>query len=225
MDSSAVPAAACPGPAGAGEDAAPDTHTCWYFAIGSMINPVSISLRDVHPIVSHPGEILDYKLEFLPSNGMAEAVSCKGASFHGVLHQLSVPDMQKLDEIEAVYAKDFGNIRLYDGTIVNACVYCVTADMRAVIIETAANAGVKLPTERYIDIIVRGCRHHGVAEAHIEYLLSLENVPRKAPADFEGWPVPQGLATWTIEDIHRGMFGEEYVIIAISKIIGDFVIC
>lgn len=41
-----------------------DKDALWYFAIGSMINPVSLETRGLTPLVSVPGEALDYKLYF-----------------------------------------------------------------------------------------------------------------------------------------------------------------
>ena len=35
-----------------------------YFAIGSMMNPVSLTNRELFPIESKPGEILDFKIVF-----------------------------------------------------------------------------------------------------------------------------------------------------------------
>jgi len=42
-----------------------------YFAIGSMINPVSINLRDIYPIKSLPAELYGYELVFVGLGGMA----------------------------------------------------------------------------------------------------------------------------------------------------------
>ena len=44
-----------------------------YFAIGSMMNQTSLGFRNIFPIESFPGEILDYKIKFFGVGGMAEA--------------------------------------------------------------------------------------------------------------------------------------------------------
>lgn len=44
-----------------------------YFAIGSMMNQTSLSLRNLSPVESFPGEILDFKIKFFGAGGMAEA--------------------------------------------------------------------------------------------------------------------------------------------------------
>ena len=59
-------------------------------------------------------------------------------------------------------------VKLYDGSIIEASVY------------TRPNARErnpevdKPPTERYIDIMVRGATHYGVNQSYIEWLKSLE---------------------------------------------------
>ena len=52
--------------------------TVWYFAIGSMMNPVSLANREIFPIESKPAEILDYKIGFFGQLGMAEALYEEG---------------------------------------------------------------------------------------------------------------------------------------------------
>ena len=176
----------------------------WYFAIGAMINPTSILLRGVHPIRSFPAAMQDFKLEFLPSSGMAEAVLHKGSLIHGVLHELSAPDMEILDEIETFYTKEYGTAQLYDGTKVeNVYVYAIAEETRDKMLREAAS-DEKLPTERYLDVIVEGCRHHGVADHHISYLRSLKCTPRKNPEDFHKLNVPENLPLWTMDVVRAG---------------------
>ena len=57
----------------------------WYFAIGSMMNPLSMKNRSIVPLTSVPGELFDYELVFTGGMGFAEAIPCPGSSFHGVL--------------------------------------------------------------------------------------------------------------------------------------------
>lgn len=57
----------------------------WYFAIGAMMNPMSVRNRNIEPLASAPGELLGFELKFFGPMGFAEAVPCPGASFHGVL--------------------------------------------------------------------------------------------------------------------------------------------
>ena len=67
-----------------------DKQECiMYFAIGSMMNPTSLGFRNIFPIESFPGEVINYKIKFFGVGGMAEAFPEEGESFHGVVHKLN----------------------------------------------------------------------------------------------------------------------------------------
>ncbi|CAF4816255.1 unnamed protein product, partial [Rotaria sp. Silwood2] len=75
----------------------------WYFAMGSMMNPISLFLRDILPLMSYPAKCLNYKIVFRPSMGMADIEPCSEGEIHGVVHLLSDEQMRRLDAIEAIY--------------------------------------------------------------------------------------------------------------------------
>ena len=80
-----------------------DSETFYYFAIGSMMNPISWRNKRISPpIHSWAAELLDYELKFSGEMGFAEAVPAKGNSFHGVLHLVDATTMERLDELEIV---------------------------------------------------------------------------------------------------------------------------
>ena len=92
-----------------------------YFAIGSMMNPISLSMRGLHPIESRPGVLKGYELIFVMAHGMAAARKCneekteKRNEIHGVLHRIAKKEMETLDKSESTYV--IGNkvrIELYD---------------------------------------------------------------------------------------------------------------
>eukprot|EP00563_Minutocellus_polymorphus_P004945 CAMPEP_0181044510 /NCGR_PEP_ID=MMETSP1070-20121207/13305_1 /TAXON_ID=265543 /ORGANISM="Minutocellus polymorphus, Strain NH13" /LENGTH=389 /DNA_ID=CAMNT_0023122961 /DNA_START=180 /DNA_END=1346 /DNA_ORIENTATION=- len=104
--------------------AAEEADSIWYFAIGAMVNPVSLGNRNIFPLVSRPAALLDHNIHFFGSIGVAEAVVERGASFHGVLHKLDVATMEQLDKIERDYVKKTATARCYDGTLIECLVYC-----------------------------------------------------------------------------------------------------
>lgn len=164
--------------------------TCAYFAIGSMINDTSIRLRGLKPYKSVPTFILGQKLSFFGAAGMASIEDSEDPEqkTHGVLHFLTPEDMETLDKIEASYMR----------IAVVAHVY-KPHDAAAVPVDTVTVGAYRIdpekmvhykgpskpPTERYIDIITRGCRHFGIAEPYIQWLLSVEVVPRKKANEFQ----------------------------------------
>jgi len=113
------------------------TGSVFYFAIGAMLNPVSLANRKIFPLESRPAELLDHNIHFFGSIGVAEAVVEEGASFHGVLHKLDAPTMAKLDKIERDYVKKTATARCYDGTLIECLVYCRPHSIAAVAAEAA----------------------------------------------------------------------------------------
>ena len=172
----------------------------WYFAIASMINPISLRARDINPLVSFPAKIIDYSLRFRGTFGMAEAVSCKGSSFHGVVHKLSHADMAKLDAIEAAYNRKMAIVELYSGEKLDGWVYCSKEGVDGL----PGGGEDSPPYQRYIEIIVEGCKHFGVDKEYIEHLQSLKSVPRKKPEEFKSFPVPPDVPKWTLQDVAKG---------------------
>ena len=92
-----------------------------YFAIGSMMNPISLSMRGLHPVESRPGVLKGYELIFVMAHGMAAARKCNEErtevrkEIHGVLHRITKSEMETLDKSESTYV--IGNkvsIELYD---------------------------------------------------------------------------------------------------------------
>jgi len=141
-----------------------------YFAIGSMMNPVSLANRGIRPIHSEPAELLDHRLEFFSNMGYADAVpDDSGSSFHGVIHQVLPVDMKTLDQIEIFYRRQTATARLYDGTTRQVVVYES---------ESREPGDLAKPDERYLDILVEGAEHFGVKQSYIEWLRQLERHPR-----------------------------------------------
>ena len=155
-----------------------DDHR-WYFAIGSMMNPHSLKRRGLVPTESHPAILLDFRLYFFGTLGIAEAIPQEGDHFHGVIHRLNKDAIEALDKIERDYVQLAAKAKLYDGTIHEVFCYGRTG-------EVARNKEIDFPPgERYIQIMVDGCRHFGVDQVHIDYLLNHEQRPRPSPDEFK----------------------------------------
>ena len=172
----------------------------WYFAIASMMNPVSLSAREIVPIDSKPSEIIDYKLRFVGTAGMAEASYSPGSSFHGVAHKLTTADMQKLDSIESAYDRKPAIIQMYSGERVDGWVYSNKEGLSGL---PKGNED-SLPSQRYIQIMVEGCQYFGIKKEYIDHLQSIKCVPRPSPADFANFHVPSDVPTWTMVEVVAG---------------------
>jgi len=166
-----------------------------------MGNPISLANRDLTVLHSVPAIVSNYALHFLGPSGMAGAVYQDGASFHGVLHQMSSADKRKLDQIELGYDAVPCTVRLYDGTTnETALIYVMNADKLHEYYGEKEHEN-QPPTERYLQIITEGCAHYGVDDEYIQHLKSLEYQPRKDPSQFQTLPLSENLPTMTLADV------------------------
>lgn len=151
-----------------------DKVYAWYFAIGSMTNPISLYLRDLTPLLSYPAKCLDYRLVFRAPCGMADIQASQGEEFHGVVHLLALDQLLRLDQIEHMYTRE--TVRVVDYQQRSHLVYAY--QIRFI---DGQERPIALPTERYLDIIVKGCEYFGVSPSHINHLKSNQAVtPRRS---------------------------------------------
>jgi len=161
--------------------------TCWYFAIGSMMNPVSMQLREIVPIESHPAEIKDWELVFRGPGGMGSIEAKENATLYGVLHLLTETEMASLDKMEMSYRKVLCEASYGNGKTQKCCVYQVDPSKVPVDWKTM-NAP---PGERYIDIISQGAVHYKVSDKFVEWLKTVKTTPRKKPSEYRKVPAPK----------------------------------
>ena len=169
----------------------------WYFAIGSMINPVSVHLRDLTPLVSYPARCDNHQLVFRDHCGMADIEECPGMEFHGVVHLLPIEQMLRLDKVEHMYERVTVNITDYQGRSRLAFVYKMT------LVDDEERTKT-LPTERYIDIIAKGCEYFGICSSYINRLKYDQPViPRKSSVDYRTIDDLPAETYFTIDDLQR----------------------
>jgi hypothetical protein len=151
----------------------------WYLAIGSMINPISLHLRDIKPLISYPAKCLDHRLVFRDHTGMADIEPCKGEEFDGVVHLVPIEQMIRLDQVEHMYKRITVNIIDYQQRSHLVYVYKMT-------LIGQQERPIGIPSERYLDIIVKGCEHFGVRSSYINHLKHEQPViPRKSPTAYK----------------------------------------
>lgn len=177
----------------------PDLETEWYFAIASMMNKVSLNGRGLYAIESKPAEIQDHELIFYGPMGIAAAIPAEGKTFHGVLHKLTKEDMARLDQIEVSVTRSPAKARLYDGTLIDCAVYCEDPEKK----KAASGGEDRPPEQRYIDIMIEGCKMYGVSEEYIAKLGRMETRPRLDPKDFATFKVPENAPTMTAEEVAK----------------------
>ena len=166
----------------------------WYFSIGSMMNPISLYLRDITPLFSYPARCLNYKLVFRGFGGMADIDVCPEAEFHGVVHLLSHEDMTRLDSVEFTYRRIPVDSINYQGQSHLVTAYKMNVE----------NLPMNMPTERYLDVIVKGCEYFKVES---EYVTKLKNeqavIPRKQPHTFKSFTDIPPDVSYSSEELAR----------------------
>lgn len=175
-----------------------DNNGQHYFAIGAMMNPVSVKNRDLDLELKHPaqpGVLRDHKLCFFGLQGFAEVIYEKGSTVHGVVYQCVRDDiMAELDLIERDYIRKSVKVQLYSpqhenqqqqatesSTVIlnNVSVYCrPQADIEG------SKEMDRPPSERYLQLLISGARHFGVDPKYIQWLEDHECKPRCDPSEY-----------------------------------------
>lgn len=169
----------------------------WYFAIGSMINPISSHLRDLTPLISYPAKCPNYQLVFRKPNGMADIKLRPGEDFHGVVHLLPIEQMFRLDQVEHMYRRMIVEIIDYQQRSHLVYVY----QMHLLANEERAEG---IPSERYLDIIVKGCEHFGVCSLYVNRLKNQQLIiPRKLPTAYQSFDNIPVDVYYTDEDLRK----------------------
>lgn len=177
----------------------------WYFAYGSMSNPISLKRRGLVPPESHPAVLEGFELSFMPANGFANIHPCPEGHLHGVVHLITDEELQRLETIEIGYEVQRHRVAPYGPE--------APAPMEADVFinqdEEPRDPPV-LPQRRYLRIIEEGLRHFGVDEAWIERACDRCSQPTRAPEDYLRAPQaedPDALPVWDAREL-RAQAGE-----------------
>jgi hypothetical protein len=148
-----------------------------------MTNPVALSLRGLIPLSSQAARLPGWNLRFLGRGGMASAEpepEDADALIHGVLHLLTLKDLRELDRIEGGYLRKQCVVEVTeaDGSVrpIAASVYQM--------IPVARSMSNSPPSQRYIDIIIKGCQFYGVPASWTDWLASHPATARKPEKDW-----------------------------------------
>lgn len=172
-----------------------DDENEWYFAIASMMNPVSLSNRDVFPIKSIPAKLPGFRLHFVEKSGMAGVVPSEDHFIQGVAHLVTKEEMEKLDAIEGDwYIRQPATCVMLNEDEVEVTAY--SWDPNKVDVNKPG-----IPGERYIQIMCEGCKHHGVDEEYVKWLENHPAIPRKSIKDCVSVSVPEDLPEMTMKEI------------------------
>jgi cation transport regulator ChaC len=145
----------------------------WYFAYGSNLDPGTfLGRRGIRPHSVCCARLDGYRLVFdLPvgpgERGVANLRPASGAGVHGVAYEISAEQADFLDRTEGVHRRYY---RRQDVNLVGAGGEAIEA------FTYVSNRGVagRKPSRRYLGLLLRGARHHGLPDDWVGYLRSLE---------------------------------------------------
>jgi hypothetical protein len=191
----------------------PETGELWYFAYGSMCNPVSLKRRGIHPRASLPAKLEGYSLLFNTTGGMANIEPSPDSSFHGILHLITEDMFKVLHEIEAVYdAIDVPCVPYESQAPITAKAFIIPPHKLQ-----PTPTSTTLPSERYMTIIVQGLRHFNASQDWITKLEGQPFTPGRKPCQYLKVPPalnPEQLPTMTMEELkqYKGKLPAVYAI-------------
>ncbi len=147
--------------------------TAWYFAYGSNLDPDTfLRRRRMRPLATRRARLPGYRLVFdLPvgkgERAVANVIADPDAAVDGVAYRLTLAQCAFLDKTEGVpmgyYRRLLVPLRGDDGARFVGFTYG----------SPKGRPGRK-PSARYMGLILRGARHHGLAETYIEFLEGFE---------------------------------------------------
>ncbi|CAF3214560.1 unnamed protein product, partial [Rotaria sp. Silwood2] len=91
---------------------------------------------------------------------MADIDVCPGAEFDGVVHLLPDEQIILLDQVEGFYHRISVNVIDYQQKFHTVYVYKMNNTTEI----------PSLPSERYLDIIIKGCEYHNVRPEYVDRL-------------------------------------------------------
>jgi len=141
----------------------------WYFAYGSNLDPATFcGRRRVQPRATWRGVLRDFELAFDlpvgPSNrGVANLALASGEEVWGAVYQIAQSSGQQLDRSEGVhrdfYRRTAVSIDLDGGQKIDAFTYT-----------SKRGRSGRLPSARYLGLIVNGAIHHRLPVPWIDFL-------------------------------------------------------
>lgn len=135
-----------------------------YFAYGSNMDLLQMDYRCPAAKVIGNVCLMDYRLTFCsrnPDSGVATILPEKGSFVEGVLWRITADCEKSLNRYEGyphLYGKETLQVQTADGKIIQCMAYVMNApykDYRAV------------PSQFYLDGILRGCEQNGISKAPI----------------------------------------------------------
>jgi cation transport regulator ChaC len=152
---------------------APAESTLWYFAYGSNLDPDTfLGRRRMRPLDTRVAVLDGFELRFdLPvgpgERGVANVVIRAGEHVWGALYLLTAPEAERLDRTEGVSHDAYRRLDVSPRTAAGETIRAFTY------VSSRGREG-RMPSRRYLGLLLAGARHHGLPE---EWLARLRAWP------------------------------------------------
>jgi len=144
-----------------------------YFAYGSNMNPGQLKQWQITYANCQRAILQDHKLAFTRysakwQGGVADIIESKGDIVEGVLYEMTVKGLEKLDEKEGVHSGAYRRK--------NISVEAGRSERTTAITYEVVNKQAEFipPSEEYMNIVIKGAEINGLSEAYIEGLKSVQ---------------------------------------------------
>lgn len=147
----------------------------YYFAYGSNMSSRRIQARAPSATKLNTAHLAGHRLEFhkiSDNDGTAKCDACETGDLsdcvHGVVFAIAAQDKPALDRAEGLgrgYAEKVVQVRLTDGKVVEATTYYAIR----------TDPSLK-PLDWYKSHVIRGAREHGLPEAYIRAIVTIEHI-------------------------------------------------
>jgi cation transport regulator ChaC len=150
----------------------------WYFAYGSNMNDdIFMKRRQMVPVQSCVARLDDHELCFsIPvgsgERGVANIQRSAGKSVLGVAHLIPVTDFERLDRSEGAPRGVYRRVRVQIS--VEQASIEQTGLLEAETYQSDIKVSGRKPSARYIGLMLRGAREHGLPPKYIDLLQSFE---------------------------------------------------
>ncbi len=140
-----------------------------YFAYGSNMDLEQMQLRcpecNGMGLALLPNYVMSFTRWSRPwKSGTADILPDRGKEVYGVLYDLALEDLKKLDKFA-----DYGNSYVRQDVTVE-----IGEERIPAMTYVARRQGVFLPSKSYIGKMIRGALHHHLPEEYINYLKSIK---------------------------------------------------
>ncbi len=153
----------------------------WYFAYGSNMQPATFAeRRGIVPAQALPARALGWRLvldkpPLVPiGESFANLIATAGAETFGVVYEITPDDLSHVDLTEGVLIGNYTRVEIAVEPLASS-----DGPARAFTLVSDQRAPDLRPSDRYMQLLIEGAKHHGLPDA---WIAMLRAIPTCAPS-------------------------------------------